>query len=248
MNKGKFIKSLGHGTWISIGSPVITELASNYPFDWFLFDLEHGFLTESSLLNNMQAVRNKEIKQIVRIPSFNPALIAHVLDWGASGIMIPHVSNPEQAEICVQAMRYPPLGTRGYSSRSRSFKYGLMLSESIQDINNLFLLVQIENYEGVSNASSIAQVEGVDVLFVGPSDLKLDLSIHQEKESIQFTDALKTVADAAMKNNKQAGILIKDVEDINSYIDMGFTCMAINSDLGLLCDGYQSITTKIKNK
>jgi len=246
MSEAKKTKLLGQGTWITIGSPIITELVANYPFDWLLFDMEHGYLTENSLMGNMQAVRRSEIKQIVRVPSLNPAFIARVLDWGASGIMMPHVSSSEQAMACVDAMRYPPYGNRGYSGQVRSFKYGLKTPTDIESINPPLLVVQIEDYEGVLNAEAIAQVNGVDVLFIGPSDLKLDLSA-RNGATLEFKEAIKIVADAANKCQKQAGILVKNIRDIPEYTKLGYSCLAIDSDLGILRNGYQSIIAKIKN-
>jgi len=245
MSETKKTTLLGHGTWITIGSPIITELVSNFKFDWLLFDMEHGYLAESCLLDNIQAVRDGEIKQIVRVPSLDPSLIARVLDWGASGIMMPHVSSSEQAMACVDAMRYPPLGTRGYSGQARCYNYGLNTPEDIQSVGSPYLLVQIEDYEGVMNAEAIARVGGVDMLFIGPSDLKLDLSTHQGV-TFQFADALKIVADAANKYQKQAGILVKDIGDIPFYRQLGFSCLAIDSDLGILRKGYQSLTNQLK--
>src|SRR5690554_3676968 len=168
---------------MSIGDPVITELASEFKFDWLLFDLEHGCLQESSLISNFQAVRRKDIHLIVRVGSLNPALIARVLDWGATGIMVPHVSSPEQARACVNAMRYPPNGERGYSGSARTYKYGINKPEDIKKIVNPILIVQIENFEGVKKSEAIASVDGVDILFVGPSDLKYELSIHSGKKA-----------------------------------------------------------------
>lgn len=246
MKEGKNAKLLGKGTWITIGSPIITELVSNFKFDWLLFDMEHGYLTESCLLGNIQAVRDGEIKQIVRVPSLDPALIARVLDRGASGIMMPHVSSSEQAKACVSAMRYPPLGTRGYSGQARCFDYGLSTPKDMKSIDPPLLLVQIEDYEGVMNAEAIAQVEGVDVLFIGPSDLKLDLST-RDGLTLEFADAIKMVADAANRCNIQAGILVKNIGDIPKYTQLGFSCLAIDSDLGILRKGYQSLITQLKN-
>ena len=246
MKESKNTKLLGKGTWITIGSPIITELVSNFKFDWLLFDMEHGYLTEGTLLGNIQAVRGGEIKIIVRVPSPDPSLIARVLDRGASGIMIPHVSSSEQAEACVSAMRYPPLGTRGYSGQARCFDYGLSTPKDIGSVVPTVLMAQIENYDGVINADAIAQVEGVDVLFIGPSDLTLDLAT-RNGATMDFHLAIKSVAEAAKKNRKQAGILVKNIEDIPKYTQLGFSCFAIDSDLGILRKGYQSLITQLKN-
>ncbi len=247
MSENKKINVLGRGTWITIGSPVITEMVSGFPFDWLLFDMEHGYLTESSLLGNLQAVRNDAIKQIVRVPTMDSSLIASVLDRGASGIMMPHVSSPEQAEACVGAMRYPPIGNRGYSGQARCFDYGLNTPKDIGSVIPPVLMVQIENYDGIINADAIALVKGVDVLFIGPSDLTLDLTT-RSGTTMDFNSAVKRVADAAKKNRKQAGILVKNIEDIPKYTQLGFSCFAIDSDLGILRKGYQSLINQLKNQ
>ncbi len=247
MSENKKINVLGRGTWITIGSPIITEMVSGFPFDWLLFDMEHGYLTESSLLGNLQVVRNDAVKKIVRVPSCDASLIARVLDWGASGIMIPHVSSSEQAKACVMSMRYPPLGIRGYSGQARCFAYGSNTPEDIGSVMPPVLMVQIENYEGVINAEAIALVEGVDVLFIGPSDLTVDLTT-RSGATMDFNSAIKRVAEAAIKNRKQAGILVKNIDDIPQYTQLGFSCFAIDSDLGILRKGYESLIAQLNNQ
>lgn len=244
MKKDNTKAPLGQGTWISIGNPVVTEMVSTFPFDWLLFDMEHGYLTEHSLLSNMQAVRGKGIKQIVRVPSYNLALVARVLDWGASGIMFPHVSTPEQAKACAVSMRYPPRGNRGYSGQARSFNFGQDTPSDPGSASPPYLIAQIEDYEGVMNADEIACTDGVDVLFVGPSDLGLDLSTRQGK-TMGFDEALQAVAGAATRNGKQAGILVRKLEDIPGYARQGFNCLSTGSDMGMVRAGYQSLTNQL---
>ena len=233
-------KLLSLGIWLSIGSPVIAELASECGFDWLLFDLEHGCITDAEVLANLQAAKREGIKLIVRVGKLDTALIAKLLDWGASGIMLPHVSTPEQAEACVKAMNYPPLGHRGYSSSARVFKYGL----DVRTTSAPLFLCQIEDYEGVTNVEEIAAVGGVDVLFVGPADLKLDLSTRNPHQTIPYEEALKKVSSAADFHQKQAGILIRNFSDITVLKQMGFSCLALGSDLGLLREGFMAIKSK----
>ncbi|WP_428666990.1 HpcH/HpaI aldolase family protein [Runella sp.] len=227
---------LGTGTWLSIGSPIIAELASECGFDWLLLDMEHGCMTEATVLANLQAAKREGIKLIVRVGSLDTALIARVLDWGASGIMLPHVSTAEQAEACVKAMNYPPKGTRGYSSSSRVFNYGLNVQQ-----NQLLFIPQIEDCEGVQNAENIAAVDGVNVLFIGPADLKLDLSTRPSHESISYEKAIQQVSAAAKKYQKQAGILVRNPDDLPKLKEYGFTCLAIGSDLGFIREGFITV-------
>lgn len=229
---------LGTGTWLSLGSPVVAELASACDFDWLLFDMEHGVLTEGSLLTNLQAAKNGNTKLIVRIGGIDPVLIGRVLDWGAAGIMLPHVSHPEQAATCIQCMRYPPRGKRGYTSGARTYRYGLSSSAEVAALPAPLFIAQIEDYEGVMNAEGIASVEGVDILFVGPADLKLDLSTRPEPRPLDFDDALTRVIEAGVKKNVQTGVLAKDTAEAEKLRMTGFQNIAIGSDLKLLREGF----------
>ena len=234
-------RQLGLGTWISIGAPVITEMASQFAFDWLLFDLEHGSMQESSLISNLQAIRRKEVKAIVRVGSLHPAQICRVLDWGAAGIMMPHVNTPEKAASCIQAMRYPPYGHRGFSGGARAYNYGLNRPQDPAKVEAPIFIAQIEDEEGVENAHKIAAVDGVHALFIGPSDLKHALSVSTGKTVPGYEVALKKVCNAAIENNRQAGILIQDPVDLAALKPFGFSCFAIKSDIGILLSGYRQI-------
>lgn len=230
-------RMLGVGTWLSIGSPVIAEIASECGFDWLLLDLEHGCFSESAVLACLQAASRADIRLIVRVGAMDAALIANLLDWGADGIMLPHVSAPEQAALCVRAMRYPPHGTRGFSSSARAFRYGLKVPTELTNWVAPLFIAQIEDLEGVENAEAIAGVQGVDMLFVGPADLRLDLSVRKGAPS--FDHALNSIAQAATVYAKQTGILVRDLGNIPVLRNAGFTCFALGSDLGYLRDGFR---------
>lgn len=235
-------RMLSTGTWISLGSPIVTEVISMMKFDWLLFDLEHGFMQEHDILPNLMAVKSSGTKVIVRIGEFRNGLIARLLDWGVAGIMMPHVSSPEEAVRVVDAMRYPPFGERGFSSSSRSFGYGANTPGDIMQWEFPLFIAQIENYEGVQNAASIAAVEGVDMLFVGPRDLRLDLSVRRNvDERISFQEAISLTVKAAVASGKQAGILVSPEEDISDLYAMGFSAFAIGADLAVLRSGYNKI-------
>lgn len=239
-------ESIKFGTWLTAGSPVLVELASLYNFDWFLFDMEHGFLTQNDLLSNLQAVKNQNTNAIVRVGGIDPIQISKVLDLGAQGVMVPHVSNVGDAKKCVEAVCYPPLGHRGFSSSVRAFNYGLNVPKDINE-NSPLLFVQIEDLEGVKNVDEIAAVEGVDVLFVGPADLKLSLSFQRTDNPVTYEEALERVMITVKKYGKQAGILIRDYNDIPELIKMGFSYVALSSDIAILKSGYQQVVNIIQS-
>lgn len=226
------------GTWLSIGSPVIAELASECNFDWLLFDLEHGCAPEASLFAQLQALRSTNTAAIVRVGAPHADLIGRVLDWGADGIMVPRISSVAEAEACVQAAHYPPRGRRGFARTVRACGYGLRASETVTPP---LIFVQIENIEGVENAREIARVDGIDVLFVGPADLRFDLEARPAKATRDYDACLREVAAAASAAGRQSGILIRDLGEIAGLRDLGFTKLAIDSDLGILRAAYQRL-------
>ena len=224
------------GTWLSIGSPVIAELAAQSGFDWLLLDLEHGCCTEAEILPQLQAIRGSDASGIVRVGAPHPDLIARILDRGAHGIMVPHVNSADQAEHIVRATRYSPHGSRGYSRTVRANDYGL---SPLDEVAPPLVIAQIETIEGIHHAAEIAKVDGIDVLFIGPSDLQHDLRQRTDIAPGDFDHCVSLVIEAAKAAAKQTGILVRDPDDATKYRDLGFTYIAIDSDLAILRKGYQ---------
>lgn len=226
------------GTFISSGSATVAELASLCGLDWLLLDMEHGALTEAGLLDCLRATSGRDVVSVVRVPTHEAGLISRVLDRGAHALMAPHVESAEQAGALVRAMSYAPAGDRGYSRTVRAYGYGLVAPESVE---RPLLFAQIESVAGVEHVEAIAKVPGVNVLFVGPADLKLSLAAH--KSPITYDEALLRVIAAAKSAGIHAGILARERADVPKLLAMGFTKIAVDSDLALLRAGFTSITT-----
>lgn len=233
------------GTWLSIGSPVIAELAAVSGFDWLLLDLEHGAASDAALMGSLQAIRGTPAKAIVRVGALHTDLIMRALDWGGAGIMLPHVESAGQAQECLRAIHYPPRGRRGFSRSVRAYDYGL---RSPEELPPPLFFAQIESLRGVEEAGRIAATEGVDVLFVGPSDLAHDLSVRGNGHTPPYEECLHRVVAAAREAGKQAGILVRKPDELPGLAAMGFTYVAIESDLGILRGGYQALLTRAREE
>ena len=227
------------GTWLSTGSPVIAELAGLSGFDWVLIDLEHGSGTEATVPDQLRALRGSSTKGIVRIGAPHADLIARILDWGAQGIMVPHVNSAAEAERIIQAAQYAPRGQRGISRSVRAYDYGL--NPPGEPMPKPLLIAQIETVKAVKRAAEIARVDGIDVLFIGPSDLQSDLEHDADSSAGDFAQCLRTVVTAAKDAGKAAGILVRDVAELQSHYALGFTHIAVDSDLSILRKGWQKI-------
>jgi 2-dehydro-3-deoxyglucarate aldolase/4-hydroxy-2-oxoheptanedioate aldolase len=233
------------GTWLSIGSPVIAELAALAGFDWVLIDLEHGSAAEAAVPDQLRALRGSRTEGIVRVGAPQADLIARVLDWGAQGLMTPHVDSAAEAEQIVRAAHYAPRGQRGYSRTVRAHDYGLRAPEATPAP---LIMAQIETIEGVSQAGEIARVEGVDVLFVGPADLQRDLQHRAAAAPGDFAQCLDIVVAAARDAGKEAGILVRDLADVPRHLELGFTRLAVDSDLAILRKAWQQTRSEFQRQ
>ncbi len=231
------------GTWLSVGSPVVAELAALSGFDWVLLDLEHGNESEAALPNQLRALRGTKTAGIVRVGAPHPDLIARVLDWGAHGIMVPHVNSAAEAEAIVQAAHYAPRGRRGYSRTVRAYDYGLKPAGN--ETPTPLLMAQIETIEGVNHAREIARVEGIDVLFVGPADLQFDLKNRANVARVDYDQCLATVVATANAAGKSAGILVRELADVRPHLERGFTHVAVDSDLSILRKAYHQTLSSL---
>lgn len=233
-------KDLFLGTFLSLSSPTVAEVCRKYPFDWIMIDGEHGAgASEDAIFRILQAMGPTQAKKIVRLGEPDHAQIQHALDWGADGLMIPHVDTPDVARKALDSMLYPPKGRRGYSRSVRAFGYGTALPDVPP---KPLLFAQIETLEAVENAAEIAAVDGVDVLFVGPADLGFDLKARGSK--LTLDDLLPRVAEAALKAGKKAGILTRDDADIAKRLALGYTHQAVDSDLGILRRRWKELTDR----
>jgi 4-hydroxy-2-oxoheptanedioate aldolase len=235
------------GCFLSMGSSITAEIMGLAGYDWALIDLEHGAGGEREALSQVQALEATPAAPVVRIES-NARQRAHrVLDLGACGIMFPHIDTAEQAREAVAAMRYPPEGVRGVAFANRACGFGSNFRPYMEaSLGALLCIVQIETPEAVANADAIAAVDGVDVSFIGPSDLSHSLGILGQFDHPRYVDAVDKTAAAGARHGKATGILLPKPDDLGFYRQRGFTFLASGSDGVLLNNAARALVTKLK--
>jgi len=230
------------GTFTGLASPVATELIARAGFDWLIIDLEHGAGTESELLANLHAVGATPTAALVRPQSGERLRIGRALDLGAHGIMVPRVDLPEQALEAVSFMRYPPDGVRGLALSTRGAGLGEVGHADVRSINGHVLgIIQIESPSAVEHAAEIAGIDGVDVLFVGPTDLSHSLGVPGRFTDPTYLAALSHVVEAAEGAGKAAGILLRDAAALPRHRDLGFRFIGLGSDGAFISDGARAV-------
>lgn len=235
------------GTFVNLGSSLTAEIIGAAGYDWALIDLEHGAGDEKEVLQQIQALEHTPAVPLVRIESDSRPRFHRVLDFGAAGIMCPRVDTVEQAKDVVARMHYPPRGVRGVAQMNRACGFGKDFTEYVSGAGKqLLCIVQIESPQAVQNVATIAAVDGVDVLFVGPVDLSYSMGIVGQFEAPQFVQALETVAAAAKGAGKAAGILLKSPDDSSRLLEMGYTFLGCGSDSGMLQGAAQSQIERLR--
>jgi len=227
-------------TWVSIGDPTVAEVSATQPFDFVLVDTEHTTTTLGTVEDMYRAVAATEgnTGTVVRVPWNDPVYLKRVLDVGVSGVMVPMVDTVEEAESLVDAVRYPPEGSRGIAS-GRPSGYGSEFQSYVADADDTFVTIaQIESRESLSNAEEIANVDGVDALFAGPADLSGALGVFGEWDASAFVEAMDRVIEAAHSAGIPVGTLTVRPEDAPARVKQGFDYQIIGKDTTYLMDRH----------
>ena len=235
-----------HGCWLNSGSPLSAELVSNAGFDWVLVDLEHGAGSESTLLPQLQGIGNGTALPLVRVESFERPRVQRVLDFGARGVMFPRIRNAEEAKVAIANMYYPPKGQRGLAKMVRATSFGKGFDDYLaQAQNELLGIIQIETKESLDHLDEIASIDGVDILFVGPSDLSLALGVFAQWDHPRFIEAVEATGKAAKKHGKAAGVLFLNPSQYDFYYQHGFRFLACGSDMTFLSQGATNMARNL---
>jgi 4-hydroxy-2-oxoheptanedioate aldolase len=229
------------GTFLGLGSPTATEMCARAGFDWVIIDLEHGAGHESDLLAHLHAVGSTPTAAIVRPRSGDRLRIGRVLDLGAHGVMVPRIDLPGQAAEAISFTRYPPDGIRGLALSTRGAGLGELGHGDVRAINQqVVVIIQIESPSAVDHAAEIAAIDGVDVLFVGPTDLTHSMGIPGRFGDSRYLAALEHVVAAAEGAGKATGILLRDATVLPRHLELGLRFIGLGSDLAFIADGART--------
>ena len=248
-NRFKAALKAGHpqiGLWSALCSNIVAEILAGSGFDWILIDTEHAPNEVPGVLTQLQAMATSATEPIVRCAWNDTVLIKRLLDIGARSLLVPFVQSADEARRAVAATRYPPLGVRGVSVAPRANRYGRIAGYHRGAHEEMCVLVQVETRAAVSQIEAVAGVDGVDGIFIGPSDLAADLghlanSKHPEVQSV-IADACRRIR----ASDKAAGILTGDPDEATRHLEQGFTFVAVGSDAGLLGQASANLAARFK--
>jgi len=243
LNKEKQI-----GLWSHLCSPISIEILADCGYDWLLLDMEHSPNDLSEILSQLQAMKGGTATPIVRPPWNDMVTFKRLLDIGVQNLLVPYIQTAEEARNAVAYTRYPPHGVRGYAGAPRASNYGRVKDYAHLNAKELCLLLQVETLQGLENLEAIANVDGVDGVFIGPGDLSAALG---HLGNPKHPEVLKVIDDAIARIKacgKAPGILTGDEALAKHYVAQGCLFVAVGADQNVLRDSATALAQRFKSR
>ncbi|MEA2219566.1 MAG: 2-dehydro-3-deoxyglucarate aldolase [Solirubrobacteraceae bacterium] len=223
------------GMFLDLGSAVSAEIVAHAGFDWIVLDAEHGALGAAPLFGQLQAVAGGSAAPFVRVPSPRSELLGWALDAGAAGIVVPRSDSVRDVLAALSASRYG--ATRGAAPGVRAARFGRDRSYLPNADERRVLLIQIETVPALAAVEQIAAIDGVDVLFLGPTDLARSLGLAGvAADHPQILEAAERIAAAAQAAGKAAGVYVDDPDHAADYRRLGYSVIGSGFEAGLVRD------------
>jgi 2-keto-3-deoxy-L-rhamnonate aldolase RhmA len=229
-------KELCIGSWCTLYNPAIVEILANSGYEFIVIDLEHTAISIHQAVESVRVLDLMNVSPLVRVTSLDVGQIKRVIDSGAHGIIVPSVESSEDVRKVVEAIQYPPIGTRG-AGLGRAQKYGEGFDSYYQSSNeNIIFIPQIETKKGVDNIEEILLCDQVDGILVGPYDLSSSLGIAGIFDHPMYNKALEIIVNAVSLANKSIGIHVVDPDPdlAKKYIKDGFNFIVYGTDIRFL--------------
>lgn len=235
------------GIFSTLGSHTLVELLAGCGFDWILLDTEHSPSDMPEIVAQLQAMAAFSSGAIVRPAWSDMVLVKRYLDAGAQSLLFPCIQTAEEAEAAVSFTRYPPRGLRGVSGSTRAASYGLNTSYFETAESQLCILVQIETQLGLNNLEAIASVDGVDGVFIGPTDLAASMGHLGNSLHPEVLAAIDDAFSRLRRLGKPAGYLTLNEAEASKRIAEGVEFVAIATDTSIITRGAKGLIDRMSS-
>lgn len=231
------------GMWVCSGSPLIAEICAGSGLDWLLIDAEHSPNGLESILAQLQAVHGYPVTPLVRAPFGETVIVKQLLDLGAQNLLIPMVNTVEHAAEMVAAVRFPPAGVRGVGSAlARASRWSRVEDYLARADETISLFVQIETTDALANVAEIAAVDGIDGLFIGPSDLAASMGLLGRQDHPDVIAAvLEGIRVVTAATGKPVGVNAFAPPTAERYLAAGAAFVLVGADVATLARASENL-------
>ncbi len=233
--------------WLSLPCSFAAEAMAELGWDTLTVDLQHGLIDYQTAVTMAQAISISGKPALTRTPSLEPGIVGKLLDIGFSGVICPMVNSAEEARALVEACKYPPLGSRSFGPIRALTRFGSDYGEKAN--RETLAIAMIETGEAVENMPEILAVEGVDAVFVGPSDLAMSIGAQPSltPDDPAVLDLIKRIADQANKFGIRAGIHTGSAAFAHKMCQTGYSLVTILNDNRLLAAGAHQVIGEFRD-
>ena len=236
------------GPFMNTTDSAFVEITGHTGFDFVVLDLEHGTASLDQLQNLIRAADVSGTFPVVRTPPGNLHMIGAVQDAGAKGVVIPQIKTVEEVHKVIKSMRFYPEGERGVSGVVRAAKYSTMQSEEYFKMSNEnLLIIQLEGKEAIENIDAISDIEGIDVLFIGPYDLSQSLGVPGQVEHPKVTETIYEAVQNIRSKGLVAGTFVSSTEMARKWIDAGVQFIGYSVDILIFANAAKRIFNELNN-
>jgi 4-hydroxy-2-oxoheptanedioate aldolase len=237
------------GMWLGFASPMMAELVAGCGFDWCLIDGEHAPNTVQTILAQLQAMNGSAATPVVRVPVGEDWLLKQVLDIGVQTVMVPMVETAQDAEAMARAVRYPPDGVRGMAhSMIRASGYNAIGDYPASANGEICLIVQVESAKAIENIDEIAAVHGVDVVFIGPSDLSADMGYPGDAGAPAVVAAIEHAVSRIHAAGKASGIVTYGGDSYGYYHRLGVSFLGLGADVFVMAQRMRDLVAQTRRE
>lgn len=222
------------GMWINLCDAGVAQVAAAAGYDWVMIDNEHNPLTEAQVQGLLHALQGSDVQSVVRVRANREEHIKWVLDAGAGGILIPGTRDAADARRAVEHCRYRPLGDRGYGPNRASAFFTREKDYVARANTDIVLICQVEHASAVAEIDEICCTDGIDGIWIGPTDLAQSLGHLGAPQHPEVVSAIDTIIDAATRHGRPWGIPTGAPEQFAAYVARGGTLMVLGSDTRIL--------------
>lgn len=232
--------------WLAIPDSFSAEVMAHQGWDSLTIDMQHGLIDEAALVPMLQAIHTTPTVPIVRVPWLEPGILMKALDAGAWGVICPMVNTADDARRLVAWTHYAPQGTRSFGPIRAAMVGGADYASAANE--TLVVFAMIETAQALDNLDAILSVEGLDAIYVGPSDLSLSLGCRPLLDDVdpRAQQAIGHIVERARAHGVPAGIHNLQAEGARARIDLGYRFVTVGSDARILATGSQRLLAAMR--
>ena len=230
------------GVFSKTTDSAFVEAAGIAGLDFIILDTEHGPANLETLHNHVRAAQLTQMASIIRVKGVDANAIGSALDTGADGVQVPNISTAQQAEVAVKAARFYPQGSRGVCRFVRAANFGNRAKDAyFASANEKLVILQVEGLEGINNLDEILEVQGFDVLFIGPYDLSQSVGKPGQVDDPEVLELMQIIAQKSQRKGILLGSFSDNLERNASLKTEGFNYIAYSVDVHIYSQALSSI-------